>query len=92
LADVSLTWTLAPQVVRSAGPLAGHRRGGRKSLASALWTDFAALGWRRVAYTWSQHALEVGLGSLVPGEIHLSDDEVSLVGARGVGTTLSKCW
>ena len=56
---------------------------GRKSLATALWTDFAALGWQKVSYAWSRNALEVGLGTLVPGEIHLTEDEVSLVGARG---------
>ena len=36
--------------------------GGRKSLASALWSDVAALGWRTVRYTWSRHAIELGLG------------------------------
>jgi len=61
---------------------------GRKSLATALWSDFAALGWQKVTYTWTRHALEVGLGRLVPGEINLTDDEVSLVGARGVKPTV----
>ncbi|HET7739961.1 MAG TPA: hypothetical protein VFL67_04855 [Mycobacterium sp.] len=56
----------------------------RKTLASALWDDFAALGWQRVEYKWSRNAVEVGLAELVPGVIGLTDDEVSLVGARGV--------
>ena len=56
----------------------------RKSLEAALWTDFAALGWSEIRHTWSRHAIQVALGGrLVPGEFTLSDDELSLVGARG---------
>ncbi len=67
-----------PSLWRDADPAA------RKTLAEALWVEFSALGWQKVTYTWSRHALELGLGRLVPGEIMLTDDEVSLVGARGV--------
>ncbi len=85
-----------PDAARSCSTARGHRpvrampdAAARKMLASAIWEDFAALGWQRVEYRRSRRAVELGLGDLIPGVLCLTEDEMSLVGARGLAPPIA---
>ena len=67
-----------PRLWREASPEA------RQLIAASLFEETSALGWRVFSYRWTAHAIRRGLGDVIPGELHLTDDEMVLVGARGI--------
>ena len=52
----------------------------RQMIAASLFEETSALGWRSFRYRWPPHAIRRGLGDVLPGELHLTDDEMVLVG------------
>jgi hypothetical protein len=54
----------------------------RQLIAASLFEETSALGWRVFSYRWTTHAIRRGLGDVIPGELHLTDDEMVLVGER----------
>ena len=74
-----------PRLWRDASPEA------RQLIAASLFEETSALGWRSFRYRWTPHAIRRGLGDVIPEEPNLTDDEMVLVGARGVAPTLFNC-
>ena len=78
-----------PRLWREASPEA------RQLIAASLFEETSALGWRSFRYRWTPHAIRRGLGEVIPVELHLTDDEMVLVGARGIAppptTFRSRC-
>jgi len=60
---------------------------GRQALATALFAKTDVLGYQRMEYELTPDAIELGLNAALPTVLEL--DLVSLVGARGIGPTLS---
>ena len=55
----------------------------RQLIAASPFEATSALGWRSFRYRWTPHAIRRGPGDVIPGELHLTDNEMVLVGARG---------
>jgi hypothetical protein len=61
----------------------------RQQLAGALFAAFDAKGFQGVEYAWTPAAVNRGLSEAVPAVLEIGPDELSLVGARGVATTIT---
>ena len=59
-----------PRLWRDASPEA------RQLIAASLFEETTALGWRSFRYRWTAHAIRRGFGDVIPGELHLTDDEM----------------